>query len=97
MSFTPFDTKPAFVNAEGTRWWEDADLTAYAVKPDVHDIMLTKASVWYVEKPDGYQTRLLVMDDAIEFESQKMEDMAVHIDMLKTAKRFDKAERECVK
>jgi hypothetical protein len=90
-------TKPAFVNAEQTKWWPDVSLTDYAIKPDIHDVTLPHASVWYVEKPNGYQTRLLVIEGAIEFESTKLEDMAVHIDILKTAKRFETAEKERAK
>ncbi len=82
------DTPPAFTNADGVRWWPDTDLTAWATREDVFGTTLSSVRVWFVARPDGEKTRVIVMDGEIEFASARMEDIAVHIDILKTAKRY---------
>lgn len=86
----PFAGPPDHVNDEGFKWWCDRDLTRYAVKPDVHGIVLPGVSVWFVEHPKtGYQERVILdADGTVEYHTTKLEDAAVHIEMMKVAKRY---------
>lgn len=78
--------EPDFVNELGVKWWLDEGTTGYARNPD-HTGTVLDAACYLVEEPDGSRTRVLVVDGAAEFENPRMEDMAVHIDMLKMLAR----------
>lgn len=80
---TIFDKTPDVINEECVKWWLDKDCTQYAKDKDIHGISLPKVLVYAVEKPDGYRTRLIIDGGTIVFESQKLEDIGVHIDIMK--------------
>jgi hypothetical protein len=79
---TPFEGKPDFINEKGVKWWLDKQLTNYCEREDLNGIKL-KMKVFYVEEPDGRKTRMLIDANGPVYENQKLEDMAVHIDILK--------------
>ena len=83
MNSLPFGRPPDFINEDGVKWWIDKELTEYA-RMDLN------AVVFFVEKPNGYQTRALVIDGAVQYESQSLEAMGCRIDLLKAAAQFDK-------
>ena|SRR5665213_301078 len=86
----PWDTKvpPSFVNPEGVKWWPDHDSTKWATREDVQGTTLSDVTAWFTLYPDGEKTRVLVINGQVEFASSRMEDIAVHIDILKVAKRY---------
>lgn len=69
--------KPQFINKDGVKWWFDKSTTDYAQSRKLKD-----ATVWFVERPDGYMTRLLLINQNIIVEHQSLEGMGCHIDML---------------
>lgn len=77
-----FETEPFFVNEEGTKWWKDDSLTKYCRNPDINGIVLN-GTVCYVERADGYRTRVLVMNDKIIEEDQTMDGLGIKIEMRK--------------
>lgn len=91
----PWDAKtpPAFVNAEGVKWWPDRDSTEWAHRENVKGTKLPGVTVWFTEHPDGEHTRVVVMDGQIEFSSTRMEDIGCHIDILKVRAEFEAAEK----
>lgn len=75
------DRKPDFINEEGTKWWVDVAVISY-----LKEAKLIDYKAYIIETKDNYKTRVLInSDDIIEFETPKLEDMGVHIDMLKLA------------
>ena len=72
-----FETKPDAVNSEGTSFWIDKEATRYAT-----DKGLTGIKVMYLRDKTGYKTRVVVKDQKYIFESQKLEDLYVHLDIL---------------
>lgn len=89
----PWDANlpPTFVNEEGVKWWPDASSTRYAHTADGHGTTLEEASVWYVEKPNGYRTRVIIVDGEIDSDNTSIEGVGARIDILKAVKRFGAA------
>ena len=79
------------VNLDGTKWWIDKDTTAYARKPDSKGIKLDVAA-WYVETLDGHRAYLLTGAGKIIFESQQLEGIGAHIDIMKMQKLAKQSE-----
>ena len=79
----PFEEEPDFVNEEGTKWWVKKGLTTYAQRPDKYGITLPNVVVWEVETKDGYRSYVITENNEIIKDSQKYEDIACHIDILK--------------
>lgn len=75
------DKEPDFINSEGIKWWLDKNLTNYARK-------LKNTSVWIIEKPDKFRTRLLLIDNEIVYENQTLEGMACKIDAIAFSNKF---------
>lgn len=90
----PWDKEPDFVNKDGIKWWIDKSLTQYAHRQDLKGISLPNVVAYFVKKPDkykGYLTRVLIDNDKQVpiYESQKLEDCAAYIDMLKLDKQHN--------
>lgn len=84
-----FDDDPDFVNDLGVKWWLDKSLTEYATREDGNGIGLSDITIWCVEKPNGYKTHIMTQGEEALYENQKLEDMAVHVDILKLNCHFD--------
>ena len=96
-----FDTKPDSINEKGVKWWVDKDLTKYAREPNPQGTTLERTTVFAVEEPNGHKTRLIVQQPEPPagckihqqwqevFESQRLEDIAVHIDIMKLDKEHN--------
>lgn len=82
-----FEGEPDFVNELGVKWWLDRTSTDYARREDPFGTRLPDAAVYAVEEPDGHRTQVLVIAGEAEYEAQSLEDMGVHIDMLKILAR----------
>ena len=78
-----FSGEPDFVNELGVKWWLDRFLTEYARNPDFAGRTLPDAAVYYVEEPGGHRCRVFVLDGEAEYESERLEDIGVHIDVMK--------------
>lgn len=76
-----FETTPDATNAEGTSFWLDKDNTAYAKR-----IGLKNVQVLYLKDKSGCKTRVIVEKGRYVFENQRLEDIAVHLDIMKLAK-----------
>ena len=73
--------KPDFVNEKETKWWVDEDMNAYVkTLEEKHKIKLHLVC-WFVERKDGYRTRIVIKDDKPIYENQLMESVAVFIDI----------------
>lgn len=85
--FTPWDTtkvpKPDFINELGVKWWFDPDTTQWARKKNKNGIALLDVYCFFIEKPDGYRSRVLTRNDVDIYESQSLEAIVQHIDILK--------------
>ncbi|MDO8610996.1 MAG: hypothetical protein Q7R95_10735 [bacterium] len=75
----PWAGKPDFINGAGIKWWLDKPTTKYAKNK------LKNATVWIVQEPNGYITRLLLIEKDIVAEHQTLEGMACEIDILAIA------------
>ena len=73
MIISEFNEKPDFVNPEGVKWWVDKATTLYARQDNDVGKSLPRIQVWYVEKPDGLRTRLIIEDGTVIFESTQIE------------------------
>lgn len=78
----PYSGSPDFINERGVKWWLDKSLTRYAERAD-HNGTKLEAKVFYVERPDGHKTRILIDKDGPIHADQSLESMAFHIDALK--------------
>lgn len=78
LSDAIWDFKPDYVNEDGVKWWLDESIYQYAKIRDV-----TGYDFFLVECPDGYRTRVIVRQGVIIFESPRLEEIGVHIDILK--------------
>lgn len=78
--------EPDFINDTGIKWWLDKETTHYA-KRENHNGTKLDYQVFVVEKPDGYKTRI-ILDEKRQpiYEHQRLEDIAVKIDILKLIK-----------
>jgi hypothetical protein len=74
--------KPFFVNEKKVEWYWDAEMSAYAERLGLKGIACV-----FLREPNGVATRALLDKDTREFlfESQKLETVAAHLDMLKVA------------
>lgn len=79
-------------NELGVKWTKDYPLTDWCKRKDHHGIALPNHRVWIVETPDGKRTKLLCDGQHIIYESPRMEDMAVKIDVLKLEKHYARKE-----
>lgn len=77
--------EPDFINSDETKWWIDKNVLEYAKSIDVIGFM-----PYIVETKEGYKTRILINNkkNVIEYETTKLEDMAVHIDILSKIKEY---------
>lgn len=82
----PWDTeaKPDFVNEQGSKWWIDRLLTAYA-RNSLSKTPYAESVVFFVETADGYRSRVLICGDCEVFSDQNMEAFASKIDILRLA------------
>jgi len=86
----PFDTNPPdFVNEEGVKWWYVKDLSEYAHQKDQNGISLPDVHVWYIEQPNGRQTRVLVNGSKVLYDTTNFEEMSVRIDIMKADIHFN--------
>jgi hypothetical protein len=85
--------KPDFVNEEGTKWWLDKGTTEYARKEDINGIALPDVTIFLIEDKKGWRTYLITQGQNSIFECQRLEGIGAHIDMMKTAIRYDKEEQ----
>ena len=76
-----FETKPDAVNKEGTSFWLDKDTTNYAKQ-----IGLKNVKVLYLKTKGGYITRVIIENNDYVFENQRLEDIGVHLDMMRVIK-----------
>ena len=73
----PFNSKPDFINKHGVKWWKDKVLQ--------HKAKEVGGTTWLTELPGGYKSRLLIINNEIDYETTNLEAMAVRIDMIKLA------------
>ncbi len=89
---SPWEQPPLFTNAEGVKWWLDEDSTKWARREDNYGTVLPTIVVFYVEEPNGHRTRVITDQSTNPpeqvYASPRMEDIAVHIDMMKVALRY---------
>ena len=74
---------PVYTNPEGTKWWDDEDITQYARKKTLKGKSLPEAKAYYVETKDGYRSRVVVDKGVIVAESQQLDGIGTQIDILK--------------
>ena len=90
MSRTLDRLPPDEINSVGVKFWANRSLTEWASQPDQHGITLPNLRAYAVEEISGRRTYLLTDGDAWIFESQRLEDVAVRIDILKIQKRYER-------
>ena len=81
MDIDIFKTKPYFVNELGTKFWLDKSSIDYAKEKKLKEV-----KVYYLEDKKGYKTRAIVQNHKYVFESQKLEDIVVHLDIMSLIK-----------
>jgi len=81
-----FESKPDFVNSDGIKWWKDDNLTSYAKKRDITFNISLDLNVWATEFPNGFRSYVITDSKGAIFESQSMEAIGCHIDIMKCAK-----------
>jgi len=91
--FDSFSKEPDHINEKGVKWWKDDFLTDHAAREDHNGISLKGITVWLVEKPNGYRTRLIIENDKPIYESQQLEGIGFRIDVLKLLKHFELKEK----
>lgn len=72
-----WSSEPDHINEQGVKWWQDEDMAGYARGKGIDDVEL-----WYVERPDGYRTRVMTRIGEPIYDDQTAEGMACHIDMM---------------
>lgn len=72
-----FLTQPDAINKEGTKFWLDKDMTAYAKEKNLKNI-----KVFYMQNKHGEKTRAIIENNEYIYDSQLLESIAVKIDML---------------
>ena len=70
-----FETEPDFINEEGVKWWKDDVLNDKA--KEINGV------TWLTQLPNGYNSRVLVINNEVEYEHTNLEVMAAHIDMIR--------------
>ena len=90
IDLTPFweANEPDFINEEGTEWWADENLNAYAERVCPHlNVSVPEIKAWVVKaKKDKRHSRILTQEDKIVWEGSNLESAAVTIDMHKIIK-----------
>jgi len=75
------DSPPTFTttNNDGKKvlWWLDSETTEYARNKSFFNLY-----GWIVEEESGRQTRILTQNNVPVYESQVLEEIVVHIDMM---------------
>ena len=82
-----FNKEPDFINVEGTKWWIDKSTTKYAQQPDINKVQLPNVICFATEQINGYRSYVITENQQIEFTSQSLEAIGVHIDIMKLARR----------
>lgn len=73
---------PDMIDKFGTKWWLDKSASDYASRRDQRGITLG-AEVWMIEELNGARRLVLVENQKVIFECDKLEDMGSKIDQLK--------------
>lgn len=81
MIIDVFETEPDFINEEGVKWWKDDILNEKA--KDINGV------TWLTQLPNGYKSRVLLINDEVDYEHPNLEAMAAHIDMIKLSENED--------
>lgn len=89
--------EPDFVNEEGTKWWIDEDMNEYIKSVEEQKEVKLNIIGWFVERKDGYRTRILIEKDKPIYESQKMEFVAAFIDVRAVSEEFNNGNIEANK
>jgi len=71
--------KPDFINEKGTKWYIDRDIKSYMELKKINGY-----TAFVAININGDKDRILINNETndIEFDTSKLEDMAVHIDIL---------------
>lgn len=82
------ESKPDFINKEGTSWWFQEDLTKYARK-DLSESCrgIPEAQVWICETKSKYRSYVVVLENKIINENQTLEGIACYVDFLKLSRK----------
>ncbi len=72
-----FQTKPDFVNEQGTKFWLDKFNTDYAKKKG-----LKNTKVFFLEDKKGYKTRVIIKNGKYKSEGQVLENIGIKIDLM---------------
>jgi hypothetical protein len=72
-----FETKPDAINEKGTSFWLDIEITKYA-----KCLGLKEVKVLFLKDKNGYKTRIILEKEQYVYESQKLEDIGVHLDIM---------------
>lgn len=80
-SILPFDRQPDAVNEAGHKFWLDKSTTQYA-----RDKGLADVQVLFVERSDGYQTRIIAQGGEAIYEDQSLEGIGVQLDIMAITK-----------
>lgn len=75
--------EPDFVNDQGVKWWLDHHSTSEAKKRGLSDV-----TVWIVCTPEEYYSRIILEGQEYEFESQQLEAIGTHLDLMKADREF---------
>lgn len=75
-----FDKEPIGINDDGVKWYMDEETTKYARRIGLPSTV----NVLGVDK-NGERARVIVNGTHIEFYSQSLEAIGVHLDMMKLA------------
>jgi len=83
--------EPDFVNEEETKWWVDEDMMDYVKTIQEKHEMKFKEEIacWFVERKDGYRTRIVIVDNKPAYENQKMESVAAFLDVKAVSEEFN--------
>jgi hypothetical protein len=77
---------------EPVKWWKCRPLTQWAKRKDTHDVSLPNVRGWVVEDPLGL-SYVLTEGQEIVYSTQRYEDAAVHIDVMKLNRNYDKYDK----
>lgn len=92
--FDAFSRNPDFINELGVKWWLDVDTTEYARKSDSFGTQLLEVTVFFIEKPSGERSRVIVDNGTICGEHQALEATACMIDVMKLLARDGSGQRK---
>lgn len=85
------DNEPDFINDDGVKWWKHDSITRWAHNENSQGISLPNLYGFITETVAGIKSFVLVdySTNRVVYSSQLLEDVACHIDMVKTVKLFD--------